>query len=60
MTLARSFFNLLWLLANDFIVGAALAMYVRDNAAPIRSLVSELVEVRDLSLANELVVLEPD
>lgn len=57
MTLTRSFFNLLWLPANDFIVGAALAMYVRDNAAPIRSLVSELVEVRDLSLTSAL---EPD
>ncbi|GAA5914870.1 hypothetical protein JCM8208_003034 [Rhodotorula glutinis] len=48
------FFNLLWLLSNDFIVGVALATYVRDNAVPIRALVSELVEVRVLAYLRGL------
>ncbi|KPV75846.1 uncharacterized protein RHOBADRAFT_52865 [Rhodotorula graminis WP1] len=48
------FFNLLWLLANDFIVGVALATYVRDNAVPIRHLVSDLVEVHVSAYLRDL------
>ncbi|GAA5845635.1 hypothetical protein JCM9279_006056 [Rhodotorula babjevae] len=48
------FFNLLWLLANDFIVGVALATYVRDNAVPIRHLVAQLVEVHVLAYLRDL------
>ncbi|BGP37926.1 pig-Q [Rhodotorula kratochvilovae] len=48
------FFNLLWLLANDFIIGVALALYVRDNAAPIKRLTSQLVEVHVLAYLRDL------
>ncbi|TNY23606.1 N-acetylglucosaminyl transferase component-domain-containing protein, partial [Rhodotorula diobovata] len=49
-----SFFNLMWLGANDVIVGVALAVYVRDNAASIRSLTTDLVEVHVLMYLREL------
>lgn len=44
----------MWLGANDVIVGVALAVYVRDNAASIRSLTTDLVEVHVLMYLREL------
>lgn len=40
------FFNLLWLLANDLIIGVALATFVRDNSAAIKQSLARLVKVR--------------
>ncbi|GAA6051856.1 hypothetical protein JCM3770_005500 [Rhodotorula araucariae] len=48
------FFNLLWLLANDFIVGVALAFFVRENAKAINRLISQLVEVHVLAYLRDL------
>lgn len=41
----RSFFNLVWLIANDFIVGVALASYVRDNGPWLKHVAEQLVRV---------------
>ncbi|BGP29852.1 pig-Q [Rhodotorula toruloides] len=48
------FFNLVWLVANDFIVGMALASYVRDNAHFLKDLAEKLVRVYVLAYLREL------
>ncbi|GAA6045039.1 hypothetical protein NBRC10513_004852 [Rhodotorula toruloides] len=48
------FFNLVWLVANDFIVGMALASYVRDNAPFLKHLAEKLVRVYVLAYLREL------
>ncbi|BGP60028.1 pig-Q [Rhodotorula toruloides] len=48
------FFNLVWLIANDFIVGMALASYVRDNAPFLKHLAEKLVRVYVLAYLREL------
>ncbi|BGP22615.1 phosphatidylinositol glycan, class Q [Rhodotorula toruloides] len=48
------FFNLVWLIANDFIIGMALASYVRDNAPLLKRLAEQLVRVYVLAYLREL------
>ncbi|GAA6000804.1 phosphatidylinositol N-acetylglucosaminyltransferase [Rhodotorula paludigena] len=48
------FFNLLWLLANDLIIGVALATFVRDNAAAIKQSLAQLVKVYVLTYLRDL------
>ncbi|GJN88761.1 hypothetical protein Rhopal_001729-T1 [Rhodotorula paludigena] len=48
------FFNLLWLLANDLIIGVALATFVRDNSAAIKQSLARLVKVYVLTYLRDL------
>ncbi|GAA5876157.1 hypothetical protein JCM8547_003383 [Rhodosporidiobolus lusitaniae] len=48
------FFNLLWLIANDLIVGFALASFLRDNNAYISSVLSSLISEISLTALRSL------
>ncbi|KAK4333051.1 phosphatidylinositol glycan, class Q [Rhodotorula toruloides] len=47
------FFNLVWLVANDFIVGMALASYVRGNVPFLKHLAEKLVRIYVLAYLRE-------
>lgn len=50
--LSHSFYNCVWLILNDIIIGWAVGSFIRENASPIASLLDYWLRVRIIRVSR--------